>query len=144
MYSGRHHITAGTRLNVGPGFKVQLTGVASRHVGYYIAAILMLLGLFPIIGGVLQQIPKPVLGVMTPDLLSQMPKMVQSIFGSPITTGGLAAILLCLLLPAPATVDIEEQTAVSDEGALTADALCTPSGLNDLPGKNVTNREPVD
>jgi len=119
---------------------IQLTGVASRHVGYYIAAILFVLGLFPIIGGVLQNIPKPVLGgatlvmfgtvaaagikilatenldrrkmlimavsfgmglgaMMVPDILSQMPKLVQSIFGSAITTGGLSAIVLSVLLP---------------------------------------------
>ncbi len=119
---------------------IQLTGVASRHVGYYIAAILFVLGMFPVIGGVLQNIPKPVLGgatlvmfgtvaaagikilateqldrrkmlimavsfgmglgaMMVPDMLSQMPKLVQSIFGSAITTGGLSAILLSVLLP---------------------------------------------
>lgn len=44
---------------------IQLTGVASRHIALYIAAILMLLGLFPIIGGILQQMPKPVLGGAT-------------------------------------------------------------------------------
>lgn len=44
---------------------IQLTGVASRYVAYFIAAILIVLGLFPIIGGVLQQIPKPVLGGAT-------------------------------------------------------------------------------
>lgn len=44
---------------------VQLTGVASRHVGRYIAVILVLLGLFPILGAVLQQIPRPVLGGST-------------------------------------------------------------------------------
>ncbi|WP_020683335.1 uracil-xanthine permease family protein [Marinobacterium rhizophilum] len=141
---------------------IQLTGVASRHVGFYIAAILMLLGLFPVIGGVLQQIPKPVLGgatlvmfgtvaaagvkilanetldrrkllilavsfglglgVMTPDLLSQMPKIVQSIFGSPITTGGLAAIVLSLLLPSPQTQTHESDTVATE----TADTA-TPS-----------------
>ena len=31
---------------------IQLTGVASRYVGYYIAAMLVLLGLFPIVGAV--------------------------------------------------------------------------------------------
>jgi xanthine permease XanP len=41
---------------------IQLTGVGSRHVGYYIAAILMALGLFPWIGGVLLAIPIPVFG----------------------------------------------------------------------------------
>ena len=44
---------------------IQLTGVASRYIGYYVAGILVLLGLFPIIGAVLQQIPKPVLGGAT-------------------------------------------------------------------------------
>ncbi|KEA61827.1 Xanthine permease [Marinobacterium lacunae] len=121
---------------------IQLTGVASRHVGYYIGAILVILGLFPIIGAVLQQIPKPVLGgatlvmfgtvaaagvkilateqldrrkmlimavsfgiglgvILAPEPLAQMPKLVQNIFGSPITSGGIAAILLTLLLPEP-------------------------------------------
>lgn len=44
---------------------IQLTGVASRHVALYIAGILVLLGLFPVVGGVLQQMPKPVLGGAT-------------------------------------------------------------------------------
>ena len=119
---------------------IQLTGVASRHVGYYIGAILVVLGLFPIIGGVLQSIPKPVLGgatlvmfgtvaaagikilaeetldrrkmlimavsfgtglgvALNPEVLGQMPKLVQNIFGSAITTGGLSAIILSLVLP---------------------------------------------
>ncbi len=143
---------------------IQLTGVASRHVGYYIAAILMLLGLFPVIGGILQQIPKPVLGgatlvmfgtvaaagvkilanetldrrkllilavsfglglgVMTPDLLGQMPPLVQSIFGSPITTGGLAAIVLSLLLPVPSV-----QTDATEAQA--SEATVTVSGSNE-------------
>ncbi|HPQ95926.1 MAG: purine permease [Thiothrix sp.] len=119
---------------------IQLTGVASRYIGYYIAVILMILGFFPIIGAVLQLIPKPVLGgatlvmfgtvaaagvkilateqldrrkmlimavafgvglgvTMVPNLLDQMPKLVQNIFGSAITSGGLAAILMAWLLP---------------------------------------------
>lgn len=119
---------------------IQLTGIASRHVGIYIAAFLFILGLFPIVGGVLQQIPKPVLGgatlvmfgtvaaagvkilasetldrrkmlimavsfgvglgvSMVPGALEQAPKVVQNIFGSPITTGGLAAIILNILMP---------------------------------------------
>jgi xanthine permease XanP len=44
---------------------IQLTGVASRYVGLYIGAILFLLGLLPMIGALLQQIPKPVLGGAT-------------------------------------------------------------------------------
>ncbi len=128
---------------------IQLTGVASRYIGYYVAVILMILGLFPIIGAVLQQIPKPVLGgatlvmfgtvaaagvkilanetldrrnllimaasfgiglgvSMTPDLLAEMPDLVRNIFGSAVTSGGLTAIILSLILPeeTPAT---EEQ-----------------------------------
>jgi xanthine permease XanP len=44
---------------------IQMTGVASRHVGFYIGGILVVLGLFPMIGVVLQAIPKPVLGGAT-------------------------------------------------------------------------------
>lgn len=40
---------------------IQLTGVASRYVGYYIAGMLMILGLFPAIGLVFSLIPEPVL-----------------------------------------------------------------------------------
>lgn len=126
---------------------IQLTGIASRHVGMYIAAVLVILGLFPIVGGVLQQIPKPVLGgatlvmfgtvaaagvkilasidldrrkllimavsfgvglgvTMVPGVLEQAPKLVKNVFGSAITTGGLTAIVLNLILP--------ERVAVSE------------------------------
>ena len=44
---------------------IQLTGVASRYVGYYIAGMLMILGLFPDIGLVFSLIPEPVLGGAT-------------------------------------------------------------------------------
>lgn len=44
---------------------IQLTGVASRYVGYYIAAMLILLGLFPIVGAVFSLMPDPVLGGAT-------------------------------------------------------------------------------
>ena len=44
---------------------IQLTGIASRYVGYFIGVILILLGVFPIIGAILQQMPKPVLGGAT-------------------------------------------------------------------------------
>ncbi|WP_339472136.1 uracil-xanthine permease family protein [Pseudomonas sp. EL_65y_Pfl1_R83] len=119
---------------------IQLTGVASRYVGLYIGVVLFCLGLFPLIGAVLQQIPKPVLGGATlvmfgsvaaagvrilaqapldrrsmliiatsfgvglgiaaqPSLLHLMPTLVQNLFDSAITSGGLTAIALCLLLP---------------------------------------------
>ncbi|SDD50673.1 nucleobase:cation symporter-2 family protein [Paraburkholderia lycopersici] len=41
---------------------IQLTGIASRHVGLWIAGMLVLLGLFPPVAGVLQAVPEPVLG----------------------------------------------------------------------------------
>ena len=44
---------------------IQLTGVASRRVAFYIAGMLILLGLFPFVGAFLQTIPKPVLGGAT-------------------------------------------------------------------------------
>ena len=44
---------------------IQLTGIGSRYVGYFISAIFILLGLFPVVAGVLQTIPQPVLGGAT-------------------------------------------------------------------------------
>lgn len=44
---------------------IQLTGVASRYVGYYIAAFLIVLGLFPVVGLVFSLMPEPVLGGAT-------------------------------------------------------------------------------
>ena len=41
---------------------IQMTGVASRHVGKFIAAILVLAGMFPIVGRLFTTIPSPVLG----------------------------------------------------------------------------------
>ena len=119
---------------------IQLTGVASRYVGYFIGVMLIILGLFPIIGAILQQMPKPVLGgatlimfgtvaaagvkllateeldrrkllimavsfgtglgvAMNPAVLGELPKVIQNIFGSAITTGGLFAVVMSLLLP---------------------------------------------
>ena len=118
---------------------IQLTGVASRYVGYYIAAMLILLGLFPIVGAVFSLMPDPVLGGATllmfgtvaaagirivssqnigrketlvlavslslglgvelmPDVLSQAPEAIRSIFSSGITTGGLTAIIANIVI----------------------------------------------
>lgn len=44
---------------------IQLTGVASRYVGYFIAALLVILGIFPAIGNVFSLMPAPVLGGAT-------------------------------------------------------------------------------
>ena len=120
---------------------IQLTGIASRHVAFWVAGILIVLGLFPVIGGIFQQLPKPVLGgatlvmfgtsaaagirilatldldrrtmlimavsfglglgvAMVPNLLQEMPKLIQNLFGSAVTVSGLSAIILNTLLPA--------------------------------------------
>ncbi|MDW6001298.1 uracil-xanthine permease family protein [Vibrio mangrovi] len=135
---------------------IQLTGVASRYVGFFVAGIFILLGLFPAVGAVLQSIPKPVLGATTtlmfgtiavagirilaseefnrkkvltvaisfglglgvalvPDLLQGMPPLVQKIFSSSITTGGLTAILCTLLLPDVDITEEEPKAAVEKE-----------------------------
>lgn len=44
---------------------IQLTGVASRYVGYFIAAMLVILGLFPQVGVIFSMMPDPVLGGAT-------------------------------------------------------------------------------
>lgn len=41
---------------------IQLTGVASRYVGIWIAALLIILGLLPAVAGVIQAVPQAVLG----------------------------------------------------------------------------------
>ncbi len=113
---------------------IQLTGVASRYVGYFIAGMLVFLGMFPAVGLVFSLMPEPVLGGATllmfgtvaaagiriiasqninrkatlviaisfsfglsvelvPEILTQLPDSVRSIFSSGITTGGLTAII---------------------------------------------------
>ncbi|MEB3213499.1 MAG: nucleobase:cation symporter-2 family protein [Leptolyngbyaceae bacterium] len=44
---------------------IQLTGIGSRYVGFFIAGLFVLLGLFPIVGAVVQTLPQPVLGGAT-------------------------------------------------------------------------------
>jgi xanthine permease XanP len=119
---------------------VQLTGVASRHVGLYVAGILVILGLFPMIGGLFQAIPKPVLGgatlimfgtiavgglriittepldrrasliiatsmglglgvMMVPGAIEYLPGMLKDIFSSAVSTAGLCAIIMTLIIP---------------------------------------------
>lgn len=119
---------------------IQLTGIASRFIGMYVAGLLVLLGMFPVIGGIFQQMPKPVLGGATiimfgtvasagikilasqsinrrsmmiialsyglglgvqlvPEILQLTPNIIQTIFSSPITTGGLTAIICNIILP---------------------------------------------
>ena len=44
---------------------IQLTGVASRYVGYFVAGALLILGLFPVVGQIFSLIPDCVLGGAT-------------------------------------------------------------------------------
>ena len=119
---------------------IQLTGIGSRYVGYYISGIFIILGLVPVIAGIFQTIPQPVLGGATiimfgsvavagikilstvnlnkrasiilatslglglgvsvvPDIIEQLPPLAKSIFSSGISTGGLTALALNMLLP---------------------------------------------
>ncbi|MDF1569492.1 MAG: nucleobase:cation symporter-2 family protein [Spirochaetaceae bacterium] len=119
---------------------IQMTGVASRKVGFWIAGMLAVVGLFPIVGGLFSIIPASVLGGATiimfgtvaaagiriiasstidrrgvlimaisfglglgvafvPEVLKNFSPVFKSIFGSAITTGGLSAIFLNIVLP---------------------------------------------
>ena len=74
---------------------IQLTGVASRYVGYYIAGFLILLGLFPAVGLVFSLMPEPVLGGAT--LL---------MFGTVASAGiRIIAAQTCLLYTSPSPRD---------------------------------------
>lgn len=119
---------------------IQLTGVASRYVGIWIAILLIILGLFPAVAGVIQAVPQAVLGgavmvmfgavaasginilsgiqldrralliiaislglglgvAQVPQILEHLPELVRNIFSSGVATGGLAALILNLVLP---------------------------------------------
>ena len=128
---------------------IQLTGIASRYVAFFIAGILVVLGLSPFIAGVFRTIPEPVLGgatllmfgavavsgiriissekidsraaiiiaisfglglgvQMVPEVLNNaLPIEVKNILSSGVTTGGLTAIILNLLLPENSKQDSE-------------------------------------
>ncbi|WP_212515316.1 uracil-xanthine permease family protein [Acinetobacter soli] len=119
---------------------IQLTGVASRHVGIWIAVLLILLGLFPAVAGIIQAVPQAVLGgavmvmfgavaasginilsgihldrralliiaislalglgvAQVPQILEHLPELFKNIFSSGVATGGLAALILNIVLP---------------------------------------------
>ncbi len=44
---------------------ISLTGVASRYVGFFVAGLLVLFGLFPVVGTIFTSIPNPVIGGAT-------------------------------------------------------------------------------
>ncbi len=119
---------------------IQLTGVASRYVGIWIAALLVILGLLPAVAGVIQAVPQAVLGgavmvmfgavaasginilsgthldrrallviaislalglgvAQVPQILEHLPDLFRNIFSSGVATGGIAALLLNIILP---------------------------------------------
>jgi xanthine permease XanP len=125
---------------------IQLTGVASRRIGYAMSGILAILGLVPAVGRWVTVIPPPVLGALAlmlfglvavsglrliqssgpltqregtivalslgvglglptqPALLADLP-VLHTILESGIVAGGLTALLLTFLWPAPKTAD---------------------------------------
>ena len=135
---------------------IQMTGIASRKVGYFVAAVFVVLGVFPFIGAVLQAIPKPVLGgatlvmfamvavggvkiltsepltqrnslitacslgmglgvMMVGDVLAQLPPWLGNIFVSPVTTAGLTAIVLTVVLPGSKEADTSTESLQTDD-----------------------------
>ena len=44
---------------------IQLTGVGSSYIGTFVGAMLIVLGLFPVVGGVVQAMPQSILGGAT-------------------------------------------------------------------------------
>lgn len=119
---------------------IQLTGVASRYVGIWIAALLIILGLLPAVAGVIQAVPQAVLGgavmvmfgavaasginilsgvvldrralliiaislglglgvAQVPQILEHLPELFRNIFSSGVATGGIAALILNIVLP---------------------------------------------
>ncbi len=119
---------------------IQLTGVASRYVGIWIAALLIILGLLPTVAGVIQAVPQAVLGgavmvmfgavaasginilsgvaldrralliiaislglglgvAQVPQILEHLPEIFRNIFSSGVATGGIAALILNIVLP---------------------------------------------
>ncbi|EXG95042.1 uracil-xanthine permease family protein [Acinetobacter baumannii] len=119
---------------------IQLTGVASRYVGIWIAALLILLGLSPSVVGEIKAVPKAVLGgavmvmfgavaasginilssihldrralliiaislalglgvAQVPQILEHLPELFKNIFSSGVATGGIAALILNVVLP---------------------------------------------
>lgn len=135
---------------------IQMTGVGSRYVGFYVAGIFVFLGLFPVVSGLFQSLPQPVLGgatvvmfgaiavaginiiasvpldrrallivaislalglgvVYVPEIVADKPAIIRSVFSSGISTGGLCAIILNILLPhSPAPFQVADPTPEED------------------------------
>jgi xanthine permease len=119
---------------------IQMTGVASRRVGYICGCLLIFFGVLPGLGRWVASVPPPVTGALTlvlfgliatagirilfragmgnreflivatslgiglgvdlhPEVLKSLPESWQLVFSSGISTGGLTALLLNIILP---------------------------------------------
>lgn len=151
---------------------IQLTGIASRFIGVWIGAILIILGLFPHIGAAFRAIPNSVLGgatiimfatvaiagikilaqvnlnrrnmlilaisfgiglgvLLVPEIVNtvaanvggDLGKIIKSVFGSPITAGGITAILASLFISKAEDVqDIPSNEPIKQDFATPASA----------------------
>jgi xanthine permease XanP len=147
---------------------IQLTGIASKYIGVWIGAILIILGLFPYIGAVFRAIPNSVLGgatiimfatvaiagikilaqvnlnrrnmlvlalsfgiglgvLLVPEVVNSVAthiggnlgKIIQSVFGSSITAGGLTAIIASLFITKAEDYDEVPRRAPIDQDTIT-------------------------
>lgn len=94
---------------------IQLTGIASRKVGYIVAGMFVVLGCFPFIGVVLQLIPKPVLGGATLMMFSM------------VAVGGIKILT-------STTLDRRASLIVATSLGLGGGVLLQPAAIASLPG----------
>jgi xanthine permease XanP len=93
---------------------IQMTGVGSRYVGFFIAAILALLGIFPIFSGIFQTLPQAVIGGATIIM-----------FGSIVFAG--------ISILASTTLDRRALIIVGTSLAIALGVTYTPEILDNLP-----------
>lgn len=94
---------------------IQLTGIASRKVGYIVAGMFVVLGCFPFIGVMLQLIPKPVLGGATLMMFSM------------VAVGGIKILT-------STTLDRRASLIVASSLGLGGGVLLQPAAIASLPG----------
>jgi xanthine permease XanP len=76
---------------------IQMTGIASRAVGYAVAVMLMILGLFPVVGGLFAVIPSAVLGGATLLLFGTIAANgIKIIAGTPLNRRGISILSVSL------------------------------------------------
>lgn len=78
---------------------IQMTGVGSRYVGFYVAGIFALMGLLPMVGGIFQTIPQPVLGGATIVMFGSIAVAgINIISSTPIDRRGLIIVAVSLAM----------------------------------------------